>query len=543
MKKLFAVLIAFQLMIIPIPAQAKGMTSQLTGIAIGAVGVSLAAACKLKSPSLLMYIAGAAVYLMGEMNGGKAQKKQLEDTNKDMDELSKKGEMGGEVQLASLEAQLKDKEEKLKLAQKRSKWAGAAQMMFLAAAAMAAVEILPESLGTLPPLGCDPGSAMALGKVKSAAVVAGYTFMTGGGLTGALMGALAGFVVAQGALSSVFNTAMGRVAGMAVVAGLTMMAKKEVDGEVKKLEDDIADLKKVIAQFRKETDGTGPNSEDVTGGASSGSTTGALAGTTSGATGGVSSGGGSGVTPLPGGKIAGGTNTCLNSNQEFSNNCSNPMKFTSPDLKMFGDQPELQQVANQGIQMANDATSGNVGRADIAAGSLNSQAAKMNDALKKSLAKTNSKLKSQGKSAIDLEKSKQDVLKSMQAAFDKETAGQQNGLAALGIGGMTLDPNAVDKSGQNIAGASTTAAVAVPTSDGKAADAVAPTESTAAITAEASKAAEESAASALGKNLGDYESTDGDISAKKEDSLWKQVSNRYLLNYGRFFERNKLPSQ
>jgi hypothetical protein len=135
------------------------------------------------------------------------------------------------------------------------------------------------------------------------------------------------------------------------------------------------------------------------------------------------------------------------------------------------------------------------------------------------------------------------MLKSMQSSYQKETAGKSAQLAAYGLDKMNLDPNAKDTSGQEINAASTTAAVAVPTSDGKAADALAPMESTTAITAEAGKAAEESAASALGKNLGDYESNAGDISDRKEESLWKQVSNRYLLNYGRFFERNKLPSQ
>lgn len=545
MKKLFAVLFALHLMILPIPAQA--MTKQLTGIAIGAVGVSAAASCALKSPSLLMYIAGAAVYLMGELQGGKEQKQQLDDSKNELERIKANGNKGGEIQLESLKAQLKDKEEKRRLAKKRSGWAGAASMMFTAAAAMAVTEIPMEFLGTLPPLGCQSGTAMAMGTVKATAVVAGYSFLAGGGLNGALMGAVAGFVVAQSAVINVMNTAVGRVAGMTVVAGLTMMAKKETDGEIKKLDKDIKDLEEVIAQFKIETDGKGPNTEDTTVGAQGG-INGDLAGTTSGSNGGsaggVNAGGGTGLTMLPTATASNTSVTCINSNQEFSSNCSNPLKLSSPNLKMFGNQPELQQVVNQGVGMANDAVSGNMGKADLAAASLNASAGRMNDLLKKNLASANAKLKSQGKKPIDLEKAQQDVLNSMQSAFDKKMAGQEQSLAALGIGKMSLDPNAQDNSGQNITAASSAETIAVPTSDAKAQDAVAANADLAAasIPPEDLKA-QESAASALGNNLADYETNTGDISGNKEDSLWKQVSNRYLLNYGKLFERNKVPAQ
>lgn len=546
MRKLFAILIALHLMLIPMPARAGGITGQLTGIAIASVGVSLAAACAVKSPSLLMYIAGAAVYLMGEMNGGKAQKQQLEDTDKTLEQLRANGVKGGEVQLKSLEAQLKDKEEKLKLAQKRSSWIGASAMMFTAAAALAAAEFL------YPPLGCVPGAAMALGTVKSTAIVAAFSFLSGGGLTAGLMGAIAGYVVAQGALVGVFNSFAGRIAGMAVSAGLAMMAKGEVDGEVGKLKSDISKLKEVIAQFHLETDGKGPNTEDTTAGSSSGVTSGAtsgassgtLAGVTSGSAGGTASGSGGGttVTPLPSAKVTSGTTTCLNSKQEFSTSCSDPLKFANINVGSLGVDPELQRVANVGVGMANDAASGNIGRADIAAATLNSAAAKINDVYKQQLAKTNAKLGSQGKGAVGTQKEMQDIVTSMQSAFDKEMAAKNQSIAGLGIGKLSLDGTEV-KSDAGIIAATSGEVIAVPTSKGEDKTAVGNspviTDGTVAST-NANK--EESSKDALGKNLSEFESSEDDISKNKEASLWKQVSNRYFSNYQRFFERKKLPS-
>ncbi len=545
MRKLFTILIALHLMLIPMPARAAGITGQLTGIAIASVGVSLAAACGLKSPSLLLYIAGAAVYLMGEMNGGKAQKDQLEATDKSMEELRASGVKGGEVQLKSLEAQLKDKEEKLKLAQKRSKWIGAAAMMFTAAAALAAAEFL------YPPLGCVPGAALALGTIKSTAIVAAFTFLSGGGLTGALLGAVAGYVVAQGALVGIFNSFAGRIAGMAVSAGLAMMAKGEVDGEVSKLNSDIAKLKEVIAQFHRETDGKGPNTEDTTAGASSGVTSGSssgassgsLAGVTSGSSGGTTSGATSGtaVTSLPTGTRVSGTTTCLNSKQEFSTICSDPLKFPSINISSLSTNPELQRVVNVGVGLANDAASGNVGKADVAVGNLNASAAKINDIYKQQLAKTNARLASEGKPAVGTQKEMQDTLNSMQAAFDKEMASKSQSVAGLGLSKLSLDATDV-KSGQNITEASSGEVIAVPTSKGddKTAANTAPTITDGTLAS--TPAAAESSKDALGNSLDNFESTENDISKNKEGSLWKQVSNRYFSNYQRFFERKKLPT-
>ncbi len=540
MKKLFTILVAFHLMILPMPkAHAIGGMGQITGVAVASVGVSLAKACGIKSASLMLYIAGAAAYLMGEMAAAKAQKQQLKNKEDETKKLQEDGKMGGETQLATLEAQLKAKEEELKLANKRKMWAMAAMAAFIAAAAVAVMEIPPY----FPPLVCNSGTAMAISMPIGAGVVAAYSFMGGGGIMGALTGAVGGAVATSSMVANAMNTNTTRAIAMGAMAALVALSAMEAGKAAKKLQGEIDDLKKVIAQFKLETDGTGPNSEDVTGGAAAGSTSGLLAGTTSGAAGGVSSGGGSGVTPLPGGEIVGGTTTCLNSSQQLSSNCSNPMTFSSPNLAMFGNQPDLQQASNMAAEFGNTAARGDIGKADVAAASLSGLATKMSDLLKKNRAAMNKKLVAQGKKPIDFDKETQDMLKSMQSSYQKETAGKSAQLAAFGLDKISLDPNAVDKSGQNIAGASTSAAVAVPTSDGKAADAVAPGESTTAIATEAGKAAQESAASALGKNLGDYESNDGDISAKKEESLWKQVSNRYLLNYGRFFERNKLPSQ
>ena len=488
---------------------------------------------------------------MGELSGGGAQKKTLDEKDKELTDLQQNGSIrGGDLQRKALEAQLKDKEEKLKLAEKRSKWIGAANMLFMAALATAALEILPESLLTLPLAMCDPASGVTISQPLGAAIVGGYTLITGGGITGGMLGAVAGYVLAGETMKTAMNSAMGRVASFGIVTALVMSAKGEVDKEIKTLKQDIADLKRVIAQFRLETDGDGRNDEDTTGGA----TAGVAGGVTSGASGGTSSGnlagttGGAGVTPLPAGQTATSPTRCINSSNQISTNCTNPLRLGTPNLSILGGQPELQQVASQGVEMANEAARGNIGKADIAAASLNSQASKISDIAKNELAKANRRLASQGKKLAGTEKEMKDILNSMQSAMNKENAKSGTNLAALGLGGFNdLDPAKADKSGLNITGASTDVIVKLPETKGDAA-AVLPTDSSmdaasATAAAAAKKKAEESAKDALGKNLGDYESNDNDISANKETSLWKQVSNRYLLKYERFFERKKVPAQ
>jgi hypothetical protein len=548
MKKLFVILIALHLMILPMPAHAGGM-GQITGIGVASVGVALVAACPIKSPSILLYMAGAAAYLMGEMAAAKQQKQQLKNKEAETKKLEEDGKMGGETQLATMEAQLKSKQEELKLANSRKMWAMAAVAAITAAAVASAIEIPP----FFPPLVCNSAVATGVGLPLGAGVVAAYEFISGNGIMGALMGAVAGAVAASSiginAFSGIGPTRSIAMGAMAVLVGLSAM---EAGKAAEKIQKDIDDLNKMIAEFKRETDGTGPNTEDTTSGADGG----VLAGTTSGSTSGDSSSGGSTsgsgpgistpVTELPAGFEVTDSASCLNSSQQLSSNCSNPMTFTSPDLKMFGNQPDLQQVASKTAEFGNAAASGQIGKANVAAASLASMAGKMSDLLKKNREAANKKLVASGKKAIDYDKQTQDVLNSMQAAYQKQTASQQPQLAAYGLDKLSLDPAKDDKSGQKINAASTTAAIAVPTSDANAAAAVAAGADAGAVTdpnALAKKAPGESAATTLGKNLNDYESNAGDISGNKEETLWKQVSNRYLLNYSRLFDRNKLPSQ
>ncbi|MFL5785082.1 MAG: hypothetical protein ACJ76H_10755, partial [Bacteriovoracaceae bacterium] len=151
MSKLFAIILGLQLMFFPVQKAHAGIVpgmEQITGIAIAAVGVGIAMKCPITFPSLLLYMAGSAVYLMGEMQGGKAQKKSLEDSDASVKDLAEKKKEGGEVQLATLEAQLKDKKEKKKVADGRAKWSGAAAAMMLAAAGLALAEsLIPPTFG------------------------------------------------------------------------------------------------------------------------------------------------------------------------------------------------------------------------------------------------------------------------------------------------------------------------------------------------------------------------------------------------------------
>lgn len=556
MKKLFTLIFAFQLILIPVPrAHAggiAGMANQLRGIAIGSIGATIITSCKLGalSPSLKIFMGAALVYLAGELAAGKGQNKSIDDENKKVDGTTKG--QGGETQLATLEAQLKDKEEKKKVADKRAMFTAASMALMTAAAVVAVTEIpreVPAHPAYLPPLGCLGAEALAKGKLTAAGVAAAFSFVSGGGLMGAVMGGLGVYLGAMSFLVNAMNMAAGRAKVFGALAAFTGLAMMDAKSESSKLAGEIKQLKEMIAQFKKETGDPGDQTEDTmtagaAGGVNSGADAGVLAGVTSGSSGGITSGAGPGVlTALPtGAQNVGGSKVCVTAAGP-SSDCANSLKVPAVNLSGLGTGPELQQVASQGVELGNSIASGNAGaEANVSAASIGSSAAKINDELKKQLAKQNASLKAQGKKAIDFDKEVADTIKSFNSAAQAEAA-KSGQLAALGNSNATLDPNAAAKAAQDINAASTGAALAVPTSKGDAASAVDPSLSAnTAMNSEEMKAAGESAKDALGNNLSDYESTEEDISKNKEDSLWKQVSNRYLLNYQRFFERSKGPA-
>lgn len=555
MKKLFTLIFAFQLIVFPMPkAQASGiggMANQLRGIAIASIAVQALMACKLgaMATSLKIFMGAGLVYVAGELTAGKSQKGSIESENSKMD--SSLGGRGGETQLASMEAQLKDKKEKKKVADKRATFTAASMALMTAAAVVAITEIATEKPPILKPppfLGCEGATAIAKGNLTATSIVAGFTFLTGGGLMGAMMAGISMYMNALGFMMVAMNTAAGRAKVFGALAALTGLAMMDAKKESSKLAKEIKQLEEMIAQFKKETGDPGDQKEDTTagaaGGATSGSDGGVLAGVTSGSSSGSTSGAGPGtLTALPAGaQNVGGSKVCVTATGP-SSNCANSLRVPALDFNGLGTGPELQQVASQGVELGNSIASGNAGaEANVSAASIGSSAAKINSELKKQLGRANATLKAEGKKAMDFDKEVADTLKSFNSAVDAQ-ASKSPQLAAFGSTGATLDPNAAAKEAQDITAASSGAAVAVPTSKGDAASAVDPSLSAnTAMNSEEMKAAGESAKDALGNNLSDYESTEEDISKNKEDSLWKQVSNRYLLNYQRFFERSKGPA-
>lgn len=556
MKKLFFMILALQLVILPVPVShaggIAGMANQLRGMAIAAVGTTVLTSCKLSaiSTSIKIFAAAAVVYLAGEMMAGKSQKGTLEDKSAEMD--SSLGGKGGDTQLKALEAQLKDKEEKKKVADKRKMFT-AASMALMTAAAVVAVTEIPRQYTippTMLPLGCESGSGLVKGKLAAAGIAAGFTFLTGGGMIGSLITGIGMYLIPMSAMINAMNMAEGRATVFGVMAGLTGLALMDATSASSKLAGEIKQLKEVIAQFKKETDGEGKQTEDTSlasGGADSGANSGAdgglLAGTTSGSAGGISSGATAGaITALPNGQTSTTQKTCI-SNEGFTNDCSKALVIPKVNLAGLGTGPEIQQVASQGIATANDISSGDAsGRAEIGAASLASAATKVNDALKKQLAKTNATLRNQGKKQLDFDKEVAAMTKSYNDAVAAQAAKSGQTLASLGLSGDTsLDPNAI-KNAQEIAAASASTALAVPTSKGDAQAVDSLIDSSATDASAVPNPAAVSSTEALGNNLDSYESAENDISNKSEESLWKQVSNRYILNYNKFFERKSLPA-
>lgn len=216
--------------------------------------------------------------------------------------------------------------------------------------------------------------------------------------------------------------------------------------------------------------------------------------------------------------------------------CSNPVRIARPQFDFEGGVKSLNQVGMMANDFANAVASGDADRADVLAGDIAAQAAKI-DAVNKDLkAKLAATQKEKGEKVTDFDADVKSQLGGLQSAFNAE-AGKAglpslasiNDKASLGAdedkiaddikaagainGAGGFDPNALGGSGLDLSkvgeGATTEP---VP---------------------------EEKVAS-LSESLEGFDTAENDISNQSDVSIFKQVSNRYFLNYTKLFERRKV---
>jgi hypothetical protein len=188
-------------------------------------------------------------------------------------------------------------------------------------------------------------------------------------------------------------------------------------------------------------------------------------------------------------------------------------------------------VAGLSSDMAQAVADGDVSKAGKIAGEIGAYAAKVREEAKKVQASYNEMQKKNKKPTKDFDAEVKQQVASLQAELNKAAASQNMNLANLG----EPLPAEEKKSDESVK------ASKVSSEDGAAAPAADPLAGLG--MSEEVPPVDEGALveSSPEQNLSDFETNEQDISKKNDVSLFKQLSNRYILNYTKIFERKKEP--
>lgn len=554
MKKLFAIILSLGLIMAPVPvvsnahaAGGGGYAKMILGLANGIVGTVIITNCK-DVPSMTfdhyIYMAGSLVYIAGEILTGKKKGSDIDSNNKAAEECKAKMKEGGDYQRCTLEAQKKDEESTKEFIQKKMTWTKATLAVYSLAAVATGVEIfcdntypLKNCAGTVDSmLICNPSNASV---AVQYGVVAAFGFANSGLMGAAMAAGMKAFAGMLKIGTATVDKLMGAMStgyyrlGFYIAAGVLVgLILSDLSKQKKESEKRIADIQKVIDTLEAADNNL----------AEGASTTGA--GATSGALGGADNPNGPKKYDVK--ALATGTNLVKNcwSNASGSTNfseagCNSPIRLTKPAFPGDMNIPTLVDGSNAAIDMANAISSGDVASADIQAGRLIAMAGKIDKVKDGLIAKINADLVKKGKRPIDGKDILKDQIDSFNAGMNKQNPGSGN-----------LSLADFENAGGDAAVSATTPAAEVPAvTAAVSAPAVAPTTETSSMDLSDLGAGLEEAAqpttepekvATLEDSLGNFESNEGDISTDPGVSIFKQVSNRYILNYGKIFDRKQI---
>ena len=217
-----------------------------------------------------------------------------------------------------------------------------------------------------------------------------------------------------------------------------------------------------------------------------------------------------------------------NSSSFGSSSCKSAVKLSPINFKGGINIPDFQNVASSAVKAANDLAAGNWEGAEVAMGDINSKAAQIREINEQLQKRYNDQMKAEGKPTIDF---KGEIAKQV-AAIDAEVA------KAMGMSGNSLVATAPqsttssEESSKEEVATSKIVAPVVPMMDAPAMDLNGIGMGTADVSGEAPS-------KSLDESLSDYEVAENDIVKDPGVSIFKQVSNRYILNYNRFFNAAK----
>lgn len=550
MKKLFAVILSLGLILAPMPvlndahAQSKGgsYAKMILGLANGIVGSVIITNCK-DIPRLTfdhyIYMAGSLVYIAGEILTGKQKGADIDGNQKAVEKCQAEKKDGGDFQKCTLLAQKQDEESTKSFIEKKMKWTQATLVVYSLAAIATGAEMICEAIPLCvfmdSTLTCSPTGAS---KAVQIAVVAAFGYASGGLLGAAMAGGMKAFAGELGIGTGIVDkmtTAMstggyrlGFYIAASVLVGVILGDLKKQKAESEKR---IADIQKMIDSLENADN----NLEKDNGLAAGGATSGGLGG----------NGDGTGPKKYDIKGLAAGTQVakhCWSGSGASTNfsegGCNQPLRLSKPTFSADMNMPTLSDGSNAAIDMANAISSGDVAGADVQAGKLIAMAGKVNKLKENLLAKINADLIKNGKKPIDGKDIVKQQVDSLNAALNKQNPGSGN-------------LNLADFNGSGDAAVSeTTPAAEVPVATAvTAAPAIDPNalsgmdlsklDSGAEEVVDPNAATTEKVAS-LEDSLGQYESNESDISKDSGVSIFKQVSNRYILNYEKIFNRKQI---
>lgn len=575
MKKIFAILLSLNLILLPMPVMASGgggggIAKQILGIGNSIVGSTVIVKCAMASmqPSLMVYMGGSLVYVASELAGGNKQKEQQKNQSQSLDSLRANMTEGGDFQKGVIDAQLKDEKDKLEVIQGRRKWMMATKAIYATATALAIVEYIL----SLPPPPAGPGilkpdlGACAPNPAANAPVTAAIALAYSGisayassgvmGVAGTVAVAAADFVFKLGIGATVadmtmtaLNTSLGRVAVFAAATALVMV----VDGELAKEEGDtkkrIADLEKVKGQFYQD-------SAAATNKLAEGSSNSDM-----------------GADEMKDEKqdyklktlasVSSEKKKCFsvanNATQYGEDSCSNPMQLTRSRFDPKFTVPTLVAAANASTDLGQAIANGDMASADVEAAKLASMAGRIEKVKDNMMKKLNDDLKAQGKKPISIEDTLSTQLSAFNKALNEKKPGSGNyTMEDLGFGSGASKAGSAEVSSPNLASTNETKQD-INAVSGNGATEVPATSAASASSLDINSfedgvAGADGATDPYGEDLfgrdklaalnekadAEKNANGEDISHERDASIFKQVSNRYLLNYTKIFQRKEI---
>ncbi len=207
--------------------------------------------------------------------------------------------------------------------------------------------------------------------------------------------------------------------------------------------------------------------------------------------------------------------------------CASPVKIPKSNYRNVN-YPAISNVSSLTAEMAQSLANGDQAGAYKIAGQIGAYAAQVKKETESLKTKLNEVLKKKNRPTVNFDQGIKERVSSLQQAFDKAAAANNVNIASL------PSPVGRDTNSQSEKGASgaLVAVPHIPAIDPMAGLGLQNNESQSAEVPSAEKASQ---------SLDDFESPIQDISKKSDVSIFKQLSNRYILNYVKIFEAKKAP--